>query len=338
MSFGEFVRARVAPAGLGLALMATLAMGSVPSLAQETDLSQLSGTIEIDGSSTVAPVTEAVAEEFGLAGGENVEIALGVSGTGGGFERFCNGETAISNASRPIDEEEIALCAENGVEFNQFELGQDGITVVVNPANAFLTCISTESLAAIWEEGSTIETWADVNPEFPAEPINLYGPGPDSGTFDFFNEVILGEDRVATTDYTPSEDDNVLVEGVSGDVNALGYFGYAYYVESQDVVTAVGLATTEDLSDCVLPTPETIGDGSYALSRPLYIYVNRESLQDEAVQEFLRFYLANAETLVAEVGYIARPAEGYTELLAELDGIISGEVGPDSGAEGTPEA
>jgi phosphate transport system substrate-binding protein len=338
MSFGEFVRARVAPAGLALAMMTTLAIGVAPALAQETDLSQLSGTIEIDGSSTVAPVTEAVAEEFGLAGGENVEIALGVSGTGGGFERFCNGETAISNASRPIDEEEIALCAENGVEFNRFELGQDGITVVVNPANTFLTCISTENLAAIWEEGSTIATWADVNPEFPAETISLYGPGPDSGTFDFFNEVILGEDRVATTDYTPSEDDNVLIEGVSGDPNALGYFGYAYYVESQDVVTAVGLASTEDLSDCVLPTAETIEDGSYPLSRPLFIYVNRESLQDEAVQEFIRFYLMNAETLVEEIGYIARSPESYTELQTELDGIISGEVGPDSGAEATPDA
>lgn len=338
MSIGEFVRARVAPAGLGLALMATLAMGAGPALAQEPDLSGLSGTIEIDGSSTVAPVTEAVIEEFGLAGGDGVEIALGVSGTGGGFERFCNGETAISNASRPIDEEEIALCAENGVEYNEFELGQDGITVVVNPANTFLTCMSTESLAGLWEDGSTVETFADLNPEFPAETINLYGPGPDSGTFDFFNEVILGDDRVATTDYTPSEDDNVLVEGVSGDVNALGYFGYAYYVESQDVVTAVALASTDDLSDCVLPTPETIEDGSYVLSRPLFIYVNRESLEDEAVQEFVRFYVTNAEELVAEVGYVSRSAEGYTELEAELDGIISGEVGPDGGAEATPEA
>jgi phosphate transport system substrate-binding protein len=220
-----------------------------------------------------------------------------------------------------------------------YELGQDGITVVANPANTFLSCLSTESLAAIWEDGSTIETWADVNPEFPAEPINLYGPGPDSGTFDFFNEVILGEDRVPTVDYTPSEDDNVLVEGVAGDPNALGYFGYAYYVENQDVVTEVALATTDDLSDCVAASPETIADGSYVLSRPLFIYVNSDNLQDEATQEFVRFYLTNAEQLVAEVGYVALPAESYTALLNELDGIISGEVAPDSdSAEGTPES
>ncbi|MBA2518755.1 MAG: substrate-binding domain-containing protein, partial [Chloroflexia bacterium] len=203
MSIGSKMRARAARAGLALALFGTLAFATAPVLAQETDLGSLSGSIEIDGSSTVAPVSEAVAEEFGLAGAENVEIALGVSGTGGGFERFCAGETAISNASRPISESEVELCAENGVDYNLFELGQDGITVVVNPANTFLTCLSVESLAAIWEDGGTIETYADVNPEFPADPINLYGPGPDSGTFDFFNEVILGEDRVSTTDYTP---------------------------------------------------------------------------------------------------------------------------------------
>lgn len=340
MSIGSNLRKRVARAGIGLALAAMLAAGAAPALAQEADLSGLTGTVEIDGSSTVAPVTEAVAEEFGLAGATNVEIALGISGTGGGFERFCNGETAISNASRPIAEDEVELCAENGVEYNLLELGQDGITVVVNPANSFLTCMSVENLAALWEDGSTIETWADLNSEFPADTINLYGPGPDSGTFDFFNEVILGEDRVSTTDYTPSEDDNVLVEGVSGDVNALGYFGYAYYVESQEAVTAVALATADDLSDCVQATPETIADGSYVLSRPLFIYVNRESMQDEAVQAFLRFYVNNAETLVAEVGYVSLPAENYTALLEELEGIISGEVGPDSeaAAEGTPEA
>ena len=219
-------------------------------------------------------------------------------------------------------------------------LAFDGITVVVNPANTFMTCISVETLAGIWEEGSTVATWADVNPEFPAEPISLYGPGPDSGTFDFFNEVILGEDRVPTTNYTPSEDDNILVEGVSGDPNALGYFGYAYFVENQDVLTPVALASSDDLSDCVTPSAETIEDGSYVLSRPLFIYVNSESLQDEAVQEFVRFYLTNAEALVAEVGYIAFGADRYTELQDQLESIISGEGTPESGteAEGTPEA
>lgn len=332
MSIGGNVRARVARAGLALALLGTLALGSAPALAQETDLSTLSGSVEIDGSSTVAPVTEAVAEEFRLAGAENVEVVLNVSGTGGGFERFCNGETDISNASRPISESEMELCAENGVEYYLFEVGQDGITVVVNPANTFLTCISTEDLAAIWEEGSTITTWADINPDYPADPIALYGPGPDSGTFDFFNEVILGEERVPTTNYTPSEDDNVLVEGIAGDPNALGYFGYAYFVQNEGIVTDVAVATSDDLSDCVEATPETIRDGSYVLSRPLYVYVNAESLQDPAVQEFLRFYLANAEALVAETGYVALPAEEYTALTEKLDAAIAGEVEPDSAA------
>ena len=340
MSIRETFGARLARAGLGLALAVTLAAGVTPALAQETDLGSLTGTIEIDGSSTVAPVTEAVAEEFGLAGASNVEIALGVSGTGGGFERFCNGETDISNASRPISEEEVALCEANGVAYSEFQVGLDGITVVVNPANTFLTCISVESLAAIWEEGSTIASYADVNPEFPADPISLYGPGPDSGTFDFFNEVILGEDRVPTTNYTPSEDDNVLVEGVSGDPNALGYFGFAYFEQNQDVLTPVALASTDDLSDCVAPSAETIEDGSYVLSRPLYIYVNSESMQDAAVQEFVRFYLTNSEALVAEVGYIAFGPERYTELLNQLESVISGEDTPASGteAEGTPDA
>ncbi|MDQ3693552.1 MAG: PstS family phosphate ABC transporter substrate-binding protein [Chloroflexota bacterium] len=334
---GSKMRARMARAGLALALLGTLAFATAPVLAQETDLGSLSGSIEIDGSSTVAPVTEAVAEEFGLAGAANVEIALGVSGTGGGFERFCNGETAISNASRPIAEDEVELCAENGVDYYLFELGQDGVTVVVNPANTFLTCISVESLAAIWEDGSAIETYADVDPEFPADPISLYGPGPDSGTFDFFNEEILGDDRVATTDYTPSEDDNVLVEGIAGDPNALGYFGYAYYAQNESLLTDVALAASADLSDCVEPTADTIRDSSYVLSRPLYVYVNAESLQDEVVQEFIRFYLANAEALVAETGYVALPAEEYTTLTEKLDGAIAGEVEPDSAAAGTDE-
>lgn len=325
MSMRDVFRERVAKAGLALVLMGTLAAGAAPALAQDADLSALSGVVEIDGSSTVAPVTEAVAEEFGLAGAENVEIALGVSGTGGGFQRFCSGETAISNASRPISDSEIENCEANGIEYTLFEVGQDGVTVVVNPANTFLSCISVESLASIWEDGGSVVNWSDVNPEFPAEPISLYGPGPDSGTYDFFNEVILGEDRFSTTNYTPSEDDNVLVEGVAGDPNAMGYFGFAYYEQNQDVLTAVGIAASDDLSDCVVPSGETIRDGSYVLSRPLYIYVNNESLQDEATQEFVRFYLSNAEQLVAETGYVALPSEDYDALLEQLDAAIGGE-------------
>ena len=325
-----------------LALMAALPIAAAAGAqdAESADLSGLEGQIEIDGSSTVAPVTEAVAEEFANAGAENVEVAIGVSGTGGGFERFCNGETDIQDASRAIEQEEIDACGENGVEFYEFEIGSDGITVVVNPANDFLTCISTASLAQIWSEEGGIDTFAALNPEFPDEEIALYGPGPDSGTFDFFNEVILGEDVEPTTDFTPSEDDNVLVEGVAGDENALGYFGYAFYAGNEDRVRSVALATTEDLSDCVEPSPETIRDGSYALSRPLYIYVKGESLQDATVQEFVRFYLANAEQLVEEVAYVPLPSEQYAEAQEKAEGAISGEVEPDSASAGeaTPAA
>lgn len=325
-----------------LALLAVMAAPLAPTARaqDEVDLGSLEGEIDIDGSSTVAPVTEAVAEEFQAAGAENVNVSVGVSGTGGGFERFCNGETDVQDASRAIEQEEIELCAENGVAYYEFELGQDGITVVVNPANDFLTCVSTDTLARLWAEDGDIQTFADLNPDFPEEEIALYGPGPDSGTFDFFNEEILGEDVEPTTDYTPSEDDNVLVEGVAGDENALGYFGYAYFTENQDALTAVSLATQEDLSDCVEPSPETIRDGSYPLSRPLYIYINAESMQDEAVQEFVRFYLANAEQLVQEVAYVPLPAEEYVAAQEKVEAAIAGEAEPDSAGTGeaTPEA
>ncbi len=304
--------------------------------AQDEDLGSLEGAIDIDGSSTVAPVTEAVAEEFAAAGAENVEVSVGVSGTGGGFERFCASETDIQDASRAIGEDELAACAEASVDFYQFELGQDGITVAVNPANDFLTCISTDLLASMWSDGSTVATFADINSEFPDDEINLYGPGPDSGTFDFFNEAILGEDVEPTTDYTPSEDDNVLVEGVSGDENALGYFGYAYFIENEEILKAVAISEGDNTDNCVEPTADTIRDGSYVLSRPLFIYVNAESLQDPVVESFVRFYLENAETLVEEVAYIPLPSEEYTAAQEKLDGAISGEAEPDSAA--TPEA
>ena len=320
------------------ALLALMAALPLVTRAQETDLGSLEGEIETDGSSTVGPITEAAAEEFN-AEAENVNITVSISGTGGGFERFCNGETDIQNASRAIEEDEVALCAENGVEYYNLELGSDGITVVVNEANDFATCVSTDQLAEVWAEDGTVGTFADLNPEFPADEIALYGPGPDSGTFDFFNEVILGEERAATTEYTPSEDDNILVEGVAGDENALGYFGYAYFAENEDTVNAVAVDTAGDLSACVEPNPDTIRDGSYPLSRPLFIYVNAERMQDEAVQEFIRFYAANAAELVESIPYVPLPDEDYTALEERVEGIIAGEVEPDSSAgAATPEA
>ena len=320
---------------LALVLASGLGMNILPGLAQETDLSALSGEIVSDGSSTVGPLTQAVAEEFN-AQAPNVQTSVDISGTGGGFERFCAGETDIQNASRAIEEDEIASCAENGVEWYEFEVAYDGLTVVTNPENTWLTCVTTDQLKQLWQKESPATTWADLNPEYPADTINLYGPGTDSGTFDFFVETILGEDEIRE-DFTPSEDDNVLVEGVAGDVNALGYFGLAYYEANQDVLNAVAIDNGD--GNCVSPTPETVQDGTYApLSRPLYVYVTAESLQRPEVQEFVRFYLSEAPALAAEVGYVASPDETYAEDMASFEAALTGGGTPDSAAAATPAA
>jgi phosphate transport system substrate-binding protein len=321
---------------VALALIgAALAAGS-PALAQEADLSTLTGEIVSDGSSTVGPMTQAVAEEF-AALAPQVQTSVDVSGTGGGFERFCQGETDIQNASRPIEEDEIATCAENGVEWYEFQTAIDGITVVTNPENTWLTCVTTEQLNTLWRSENNATTWADLNPEYPADTINLYGPGTDSGTFDFFVETVLGDDEVRE-DFTPSEDDNVLVEGVAGDVNALGYFGAAYYQENQDILNAVAIDPGD--GNCVEPTPEAIADGSYApLSRPLFVYVRADSLERPEVQEFVRFYLSEAGNLAPEVGYVAAPADVYAAHQETLENAVAGTGTPDSAmAAGTPEA
>jgi phosphate transport system substrate-binding protein len=318
---------------LALALASGIGIQTLPALAQETDLSTLSGEIVSDGSSTVGPLTQAVAEEF-YGQAPNVQISVDISGTGGGFKRFCAGETDVQNASRAIEEDEIVVCAENGVDWYEFEVAYDGLTVVTNTENTWLTCITTDQLKQLWQKESPATTWADLTPEHPADTINLYGPGTDSGTFDFFVETILGEDDIRE-DFTPSEDDNVLVEGVAGDVNALGYFGLAYYEANEDVLTAVAVDNGD--GNCVTPSPETVQDGTYApLSRPLYVYVKAESLQRPEVQEFVRFFLSEAPALAAEVGYVASPAETYAEDTASFEAAISGRGTPDSAA--TPAA
>lgn len=259
-----------------------------------------SGTIAADGSSTVYPITEAVAEEFMLQGGPNVTV--GESGTGGGFDRFCSGETEISNASRPIEDEERTACQAAGVEPVELRVAWDGLAVMVNPANTFVQCLTVAELKRIWEPGSTVTTWQDVRPEWPAQPIALYGPGTNSGTFDYFTEAVVGEADASRADYSASEDDNVLVQGVAGDANALGYFGYAYYTQNQDRLKLVGV---DQGSGCVTPSTETIVGGQYApLSRPLLIYVNKADLARPEVREFVQFYLDNAATLAEEVGYV----------------------------------
>jgi phosphate transport system substrate-binding protein len=307
---------------LALVLTIGLAAISLPVLAQETDLSALHGEITSGGSSTVGLLTEAVVEEFNALAPE-VHISVDISGTGGGFKRFCAGETDISNASRSITDEEQTTCAKNGVDWYQFEVADDGITLVTNKENTWLTCISTYQLKHLWQKDNPARTWTDLNTEFPGDTVSLYGPGADSGTFDIFVEAILDGDEIRQ-DFTASEDDYVLVEGVAGDFNALGYFGLAFYQANQDVLNAVAIDNGD--GDCVTPSPETVRNGAYKpLSRPLFIYVRTDSLHRPEVQEFTRFYLNRAPTLAAEVGYVASPARSYTEDLQRFEAAIDGE-------------
>ena len=283
---------------------------------------ELSGTIEIDGSSTVFPVSEAMAEEFGkLHGG--VRVNVGVSGTGGGFKRFAEGETDISDASRPIKQGEADVARENGIDYIQLKVGTDGLSVIVSPDNDFVSCLTVGELKRIWEPGSTLESWNQVRSEFPDRPISLYGADTDSGTFDYFTEEIVGEAQASRPDYTASADDNVLVRGIAGDRNSLGYFGYAYYAENAEKLKLVAI---DNGAGCVTPTQETIESGEYApLSRPLFIYVNTESLKRPEVKEFVAFYLENGRELVREVGYVPLEDSAYMASRSQIDSLLAGE-------------
>lgn len=275
----------------------------------------LSGKVKIDGSSTVAPITEAVAEEFQALHG-NVLVTMGVSGTGGGFKKFANGETDISNASRPIKDKEAAKAQENGIEPIEIPVAFDGLTVVVNADNDFIDYLTVEELNKIWAPDSTVTKWSQVRDGWPDEEIKLYGPGTDSGTFDYFTEVINGEGGASRTDYNASEDDNILVQGVSGDKYSLGYFGYAYYLENQGVIRAVPI---DGGNGPVEPTEETINNGTYTpLSRPIFIYVSTKSLERPEVAAFVEFYLTEGRALVSEVGYIPLPDDMYEDSLAKI--------------------
>ncbi len=277
--------------------------------------SGLSGSVRIDGSSTVFPITEAVAEEFQL---ENraTRVTVGISGTGGGFKKFCAGETDISDASRGIKQSELDACRANGVEPIEVPVAIDGLAVLVNPQNSFASCMKVDELKRIWEPGSTVKTWKDVRPEWPAEEIKLYGPGTDSGTFDYFTEAIVGEEDASRPDFTASEDDNVLVQGVTGDRYSLGYFGYAYYAENTDRLKVVAI---DGGNGCVEPTPETVQSGEYApLSRQLFIYLKEQSLARPEVSAFVKYYLKNATVLVPQVGYVPLSPERYQALLQQI--------------------
>jgi phosphate transport system substrate-binding protein len=281
-----------------------------------SELANLTGTIEMDGSSTVFPISEAVAEEFGRETGGKVQVTAAMSGTGGGFKRFCAGEIPISNASRPIKDSEKTLCQQNGVDPVELQVAIDGLAVVVHPENSAVQCLTVAELKKLWEPGSKIARWSEVRAGLPNQPIKLYGPGTNSGTFDYFTEAVVGEAGASRGDYTASEDDNVLVQGVRGDRNALGYFGYAYYTENQGQLKAIGV---DNGAGCVQPSPETVKSGQYApLSRPLFIYVSRAALQRPEVAAFARYYLEKSPTLVPEVGYVPLEAAKYQEVMNQL--------------------
>jgi len=263
----------------------------------EPAVETLTGEILIDGSSTVFPITQAVAEEFTILN-PDVKISVGVSGTGGGFKKFCPGETMISNASRAIKDKEVALCEENNTNYLEVQVGIDALSVVIPSSNDWATCLTVDELNSIWVADSSVSSWSEVRSAFPDVPIDLYGPGTDSGTFDFFNEEITGETG-SRSDYTASEDDNVLVNGVSGSQGGLGYFGLAYYEENKEKLNAVQV----DAGNGCQP-PESAFEGNYFLARPLYVYISESVKEDQVVKAFIDFYFEAMDIIVPAVGYV----------------------------------
>ncbi len=283
--------------------------------------------VKVDGSSTVFPVTEAVAEEFQKAKKGGVRVTVGVSGTGGGFKKFCRGETDISNASRPISKKEIDDCKAAGIEFVELPIAFDALTVVLNPKNDWADKgITVAQLKAMWEPAAQgkITKWNQVNPAWPDRELTLYGAGADSGTFDYFTEAVTGKSKSSRGDFTASEDDNVLVQGVSRDVNALGFFGFAYYEENKDKLKAAKIIA-EDGKPAVGPSMESVLDGSYTpLSRPIFIYVNAKSLEKPEVKEFVEFYNKEGAALAAEVKYVPLPKKAYDYNIEQVAKLARG--------------
>lgn len=300
---------------ISCAAITALAAGILAAAPQDTKA--LKGSIRIDGSSTVYPITEAVAEEFDAAA-PGVKVNVGRSGTGGGFKRFTVGETDVSNASRPIKKSEADMAASKSIEYVELPVAYDGLTIVTNKSNTWATQLTIDQVKKIFSSTGGVKTWKDVDPSWPAETIKLYAPGTDSGTFDYFKEVVVGKDGTIRGDMSVSEDDNVLVRGVEGDKNALGFFGYAYFVPNKAKLNSVAIVNPK-LGKAIAPTATTIEDGTYApFSRPLFIYVNKNALAKPEVMAFAEFYLAQAPTLAAEVGYVPLPAAVYARAKTNL--------------------
>jgi phosphate transport system substrate-binding protein len=314
------------PAPPGTALPAPIALNALTA-----------GTIAIDGSSTVFPVTEAMAEEFQRATNGRVRLTVGISGTGGGFQKFCNNETDISNASRPISLAEMERCKAANIGWMELPIAFDGLSVMTSPRNTFVDCLKKSELKKMWEPEAqgTITRWNQIRPEFPDQPINLFGPGTDSGTFDYWTDVINGREKASRGDFTASEDDNVLVQGIANDPNALGYFGFAYYEENRDRLKLLGV-DNETGAGCIKPSAETIADGTYApLSRPIFIYAKTSSLDKPEVREFVRFYVNPANTeIISQTGYIPFPQAMYERATQRLNSGAPGTVFSGSGSQG----
>jgi phosphate transport system substrate-binding protein len=289
--------------------------------------------VKVDGSSTVFPVTEAVAEDFQKASKGRMKVTVGISGTGGGFKKFCRGETDISNASRPILKSEMEDCKKAGIEYFELPVAFDALTVVINPKNNFIKTLTVAELKKMWEPGAQgkVTRWNPVTPAGPDAPTMLFGPGPDSGTFDYFTEAVVGKSKSSRGDFTASEDDNVLVQGVSRDVNGLGYFGYAYYIENKDKLKAVPIVNEK--GQPVEPSMDAVLKGTYSpLARPIFIYVNAKSLAKAEVKEFVDYYLKHGGKLAREVKYVPLPDSAYT---TGLDHLQKGKKGTVFG--GNPE-
>ncbi len=294
-------------------------------------VAQTRPVVKVDGSSTVFPVTEAVAEEFQKSKKGQIQVTVGVSGTGGGFKKFCNGETDISNASRPILKKEMEACRSKNISYVELPVAFDALTVVVNPRNNWVKQMTVPELKMIWEPAAQgkIKNWNQVNPSWPNRPLKLFGAGTDSGTFDYFTEAIVGKAKSSRGDYTASEDDNVLVQGVATDQNALGFFGFAYYEENTKRLRAVPIVNAQ--GKAIMPSRKSVEDGSYnPLSRPIFIYVNAESLKKPEVREFAEFYQRQASKLVPPTGYVPLPSRAYN---ANLENIRRAKTGTVFGGE-----
>ena len=312
--------AALAASTLTAALLLAACGGGSGGGSESSGGSDLSGAVRIDGSSTVYPLTALAAEDF-MAENPGVQVTVGSSGTGGGFEKFCRGETDANDASRSIKDEEKAACEAAGITYGELQVAADALTIVVNKENTWATCLTVEQLAAIWAPGSTVNNWNQVDPSFPDEPIKLFGPGTDSGTFDYFTAEINGEEGASREDYTPSEDDNVIVQGVEGSKGGLGYFGFTYFEENADKLTAVAV---DNGAGCVAPSVATAQDGTYApLSRPLFVYPSVQALKQPQVKAFFDYYVANDASIAEGALFIPLNEEQKAKLQSDYQALVS---------------